>query len=49
VAPVSRPDEARRARDLLDSGRSRRETARDLAERTGLSRNEAYKLVMELA
>jgi 16S rRNA (cytidine1402-2'-O)-methyltransferase len=44
------PDEARRlARDLLDAGRSRRETARDVAERTGLSRNEAYRLVMELA
>ena len=44
------PDEARRlARDLLDAGRSRREAARDVAERTGLSRNEAYRLVMELA
>jgi len=44
------PDEARRlARELLDAGRSRRETARDVAERTGLSRNEAYRLVMELA
>jgi 16S rRNA (cytidine1402-2'-O)-methyltransferase len=51
VAPApADPDEARRlARDLLDAGRSRRETVRDLAERTGLSRNEAYKLVMELA
>ena len=51
VDPVpADPDEARQlARDLLEAGRSRRETARDVAERTGLSRNEAYKLVMELA
>ena len=49
AAPAD-PDEARRlARELLESGRSRREAARDVAERTGLSRNEAYKLVMELA
>lgn len=44
------PDLARKlARDLLDAGHSRKETARDVAERTGLSRNEAYRLVMELA
>jgi 16S rRNA (cytidine1402-2'-O)-methyltransferase len=44
------PDLARKlARDLLEAGRSRKEIARDLAERTGLSRNEAYRLVMELA
>ncbi len=44
------PDAARRlARDLLDAGRSRRETARDVAGRTGMSRNAAYRLVMELA
>ena len=44
------PDLARKlARDLLDAGHSRKEIARDLAERTGLSRNEAYRLVMELA
>jgi 16S rRNA (cytidine1402-2'-O)-methyltransferase len=44
------PDLARKlARDLLDAGHSRKEIARDVAERTGLSRNEAYRLVMELA
>jgi 16S rRNA (cytidine1402-2'-O)-methyltransferase len=44
------PDLARQlARDLLDAGHSRKEVARDVAERTGLSRNEAYRLVMELA
>ena len=44
------PDLARKlARDLLDAGHSRKEIARNVAERTGLSRNEAYRLVMELA
>jgi len=54
TGPVSEvaadPDLARKlARDLLDAGHSRKEIARDVAERTGLSRNEAYRLVMELA
>lgn len=44
------PDLARKlARDLLAAGHPRREIARSVAERTGLSRNEAYRLVMELA
>jgi len=44
------PDLARQlARDLLAAGHSRKEVARDVAERAGLSRNEAYRLVMELA
>ncbi len=33
---------------LLADGLSRRETARHVAEETGLSRNDAYRLVMEL-
>jgi 16S rRNA (cytidine1402-2'-O)-methyltransferase len=47
---IADPDLARKlARDLLEAGHSRKEIARDVAERTGLSRNEAYRLVMELA
>ena len=33
---------------LLSSGISRREAARQVATETGLSRNDAYRLVMEL-
>ena len=44
------PDLVRKlARDMLEAGHSRKEVARDVAERTGLSRNEAYRLVMEMA
>jgi len=51
VAPVpADPDQARQlASELLGAGHSRKEIAREVAERTGLSRNEAYRLVMELA
>ncbi len=37
-----------RASELLAEGMSRREVARLLAETHGLSRNDAYRLVMEL-
>ena len=50
MEPAADPDQARQlARDLLEAGHSRREIAREVAERSGLSRNEAYRLVMELA
>jgi len=50
MAEVAADPEAARqlARDLLGAGHSRREAARDVAERTGMSRNDAYRLVMEL-
>ena len=48
--PAADPDLARQlAQSLLDAGHSRKEIAREVAERSGLSRNEAYRLVMELA
>ena len=42
------PDPGERARALLDEGLSRRDAANRLAEETGISRNAAYRLVMEL-
>jgi 16S rRNA (cytidine1402-2'-O)-methyltransferase len=48
-APPDRTDEGRAlARQLLDSGTTRREAARRIASELGLARNEAYRLVMEL-
>ncbi|HET7599302.1 MAG TPA: 16S rRNA (cytidine(1402)-2'-O)-methyltransferase [Gemmatimonadales bacterium] len=47
--PEDRTEEARaRAEALLAAGASRREAAREVASALGLSRNEAYRLVMEL-
>jgi 16S rRNA (cytidine1402-2'-O)-methyltransferase len=49
AAPPDRTDEAmERASELLAEGMSRREVARLLTETHGLSRNDAYRLVMEL-
>jgi 16S rRNA (cytidine1402-2'-O)-methyltransferase len=49
AAPPDRTDEAmERATELLADGMSRREVARLLTETHGLSRNDAYRLVMEL-
>ena len=49
AAPPDRTDEAmERATELLADGLSRREVARLLTETHGLSRNDAYRLVMEL-
>jgi 16S rRNA (cytidine1402-2'-O)-methyltransferase len=49
TAPPDRTDEAlERASELLAEGMSRREVARLLTETHGLSRNDAYRLVMEL-
>jgi 16S rRNA (cytidine1402-2'-O)-methyltransferase len=49
AASPDRTDEAmERASELLAEGMSRREVARLLAETHGLSRNDAYRLVMEL-
>jgi len=49
AASPDRTDEAmERASELLAEGVSRREVARLLAETHGLSRNDAYRLVMEL-
>jgi 16S rRNA (cytidine1402-2'-O)-methyltransferase len=49
AAPPDRTDEAmERANELLAEGMSRREVARLLTETHGLSRNDAYRLVMEL-
>jgi 16S rRNA (cytidine1402-2'-O)-methyltransferase len=49
AAPPDRTDEAmERANELLAEGMSRREVARLLTESHGLSRNDAYRLVMEL-
>jgi 16S rRNA (cytidine1402-2'-O)-methyltransferase len=42
------PDPGERARALLAEGLSRRDAANRLAEETGISRNTAYRLVMEL-
>lgn len=42
------PDAAALAAGFLAEGMSRKETARRLAEVTGLSRNDAYRMVMEL-
>lgn len=42
------PDAATLAQGLLADGMSRKETARRVAELTGLSRNDAYRMVMEL-
>ena len=42
------PDPAERARAMLDEGLTRKEVAARLAEETGISRNTAYRLVMEL-
>jgi 16S rRNA (cytidine1402-2'-O)-methyltransferase len=42
------PDPDERARALLAEGLSRRDAANRLAEETGISRNTAYRLVMEL-
>jgi 16S rRNA (cytidine1402-2'-O)-methyltransferase len=48
-APPDRTEEAReQAMTLLAEGVSRREAARRLTESHGLSRNDAYRLVMEL-
>ena len=50
VEPAADPDAARGlATRLLATGVTRREAARQLAVETGLSRNEAYRLVMELS
>jgi 16S rRNA (cytidine1402-2'-O)-methyltransferase len=49
VASPDRTDEAmEHASELLAEGMSRREVARLLTETHGLSRNDAYRLVMEL-
>jgi 16S rRNA (cytidine1402-2'-O)-methyltransferase len=49
AAPPDRTEEAReQAAALLAEGVSRREAARRLTESHGLSRNDAYRLVMEL-
>lgn len=42
------PDPAERARAMLEEGLTRKEVAARLAEETGISRNTAYRLVMEL-
>jgi 16S rRNA (cytidine1402-2'-O)-methyltransferase len=51
-APAAEPDRTgdalEQATSLLASGLSRREVVRRVTESTGLARNEAYKLVMEL-
>lgn len=51
-APPPAPDRTEEAgvlaRELLAAGHSRKETAREVAERMGLSRNDAYRLVMDL-
>jgi 16S rRNA (cytidine1402-2'-O)-methyltransferase len=50
VIRESDPEAARSlASRLLASGITRREAARQLALETGLSRNDAYRLVMELS
>lgn len=46
--PVSEADSAARATALLTEGLSRRDTVQRLVEETGLSRNEAYRIVMAL-
>lgn len=49
AVPADRTDEAvERASELLAEGKSRREVARLLADSHGLSRNDAYRLVMGL-
>ena len=48
-APPDRSDDARQlATSLLAEGRTRREAAKAVAAEIGLSRNDAYRLVMEL-
>ncbi len=42
------PDPEARARSLLAQGKTRKDVAEQLADETGLSRNAAYRLVMEL-
>jgi 16S rRNA (cytidine1402-2'-O)-methyltransferase len=46
--PISEADGAARAAALLGEGLSRRDTVQRLVEETGLSRNEAYRIVMAL-
>lgn len=47
-AVAGAPDPAARARSLLAQGKTRKDVAEQLADETGISRNTAYKLVMEL-
>ncbi len=49
AAPAASPEEAATmAADLLAGGQTRKDAVRELVERLGLSRNDAYRIVMEL-
>lgn len=47
--PDRRVEAAQLARELLAAGQTRKETAREIVARLGVSRNEAYRLVTELS
>ncbi len=49
AATISAEDAAEVATGLLAEGQSRKDAVRELVDRFGLARNEAYRIVMELA